>query len=175
VSNLQPAPRHIPRSRIWLKSDTTRANLARTDITGLALIVPRFWLACSVKLFRVFNQLVDSAPGAQTFGLTVADSVIPKDCAPPNEPDSGKFRPASLRSVARSTTTLHPQLIRLPAAPFRSRNSPETGPDPAPTPKTFEAGHRFSKSVCQPNDTDTFFALKKLNFAWTAFVLPVWL
>ena len=47
-------------------------------------------------------------PGAQTFGLTVADSVTPKDCAPPKVPNSGEFRLASLRSVARSITTWHP-------------------------------------------------------------------
>jgi hypothetical protein len=75
---------------------------------------------------------MDESPGAQTFGLTVADSVTPKDCAPTGMPDSGEFRPALLRSVARSTTTWHPPLIRFPAAPFRSRNSPETGPDLTP-------------------------------------------
>jgi hypothetical protein len=78
-------------------------------------------------------------PGAQTFGLTVADSVTPKDCAPPGMPDSGEFRPASLRSVARSTTTWHPPLIRFSAAPFRSRNSPETGPEPNASPTPFTA------------------------------------
>jgi len=66
-------------------------------------------------------------PGAQTFGLTVADSVTPKDCAPPSVPDSGDFRPASLRSVCAVNHDLHPPLIRFTAAPFRSRNSPETG------------------------------------------------
>jgi len=86
----------------------------------------------------VFYQLVDSSLGAQTFGLTVENSVTPKDCAPPKAPDSGDFQPASLRSVARSTTTLHPPLIRFTAAPFRNRNSPETGPNltpPAPASK----------------------------------------
>ena len=88
--------------------------------------------------------------GAQTFGLTVAGSVTPKDCAPPRVPDSGEFRPVSLRSVARSTTTLHPPLIRssaawteslyAAAAPFRSRNSPETGPDLTPA-RTRAKGH----------------------------------
>ena len=86
------------------------------------------------------------SPGSQTSGLTVAGSVTPKDGAPPEMPDSGEFQPASLRSVARSTTTLQPPLIRLPAAPFRSRNSPETGPDPTPA-RTRLSRHNFCNTI----------------------------
>jgi hypothetical protein len=46
-------------------------------------------------------------------------------------PDSGEFRPASLRSVVhqpRHGARVDP----LSAAPFRNRNSPETGPNLTP-------------------------------------------
>jgi hypothetical protein len=55
VSNLQPAPRHVPRSRIWLKSDTTRTNRARTDITGLAFIMAAILAGMFSEFFGVFS------------------------------------------------------------------------------------------------------------------------
>jgi hypothetical protein len=79
-----------------------------------------------------------------------------KTVRPPRVPDSGEFRPASLRSVARSTTTWHPPLIRFTAAPFRSRNSPETGRalrQPAPAPKVGDLWTPQRKQTIAANET----------------------
>src|ERR1039457_2158323 len=97
--------------------------------------------------------LVESSPGAQTFGLTVADSVTPKDCAPPKMPDSGDFRLLHFAPL-RGQQRLAPAVDPLHAAPFRSRNSPETGRalrQPAPAPKVTTFGHPLSK-ISRPTD-----------------------
>ena len=86
-------------------------------------------------------QSGDSAPGAQTFGLTCY-AVRPKDYAPPVLPDSGDFRLLHFAPL-RGQPRLAPAVDPLLCAPFRSRNSPETGRalrQPAPAPKVATSG-----------------------------------
>ena len=99
-----PAP-HLPLADL-VSNPTPPGQIAREPASWVGVrIGPRFWPARLLMIFWMYFSLLIHAPGTQTFGLTVADSVTPKDCAPPMVPDSGEFRPAALRSVARSTTT----------------------------------------------------------------------
>ena len=145
-----PAP-HLPLADL-VSNPTPPGQIAREPASWVGVrIGPRFWPARLLMIFWMYFSLLIHAPGTQTFGLTVADSVTPKDCAPPRVPDSGEFRPASHRFVAQSTTTLHPPLIRFPAALFRSRNSPETGPDLTPARRQNSLSSNPSQCVILPD------------------------